>query len=38
MAKSLTKEPDSGLAYLALGHAFNLHREHDQGGLKFILV
>ena len=31
LRKALTKGPTTGLAYLALGHAFSFEKEHDQG-------
>ena len=38
LEKSLTKNPSSGLAYLALGHAFSYDREHDQAFNAFLMA
>ena len=38
MEKALTKNPGSGLAYLALGHAFSYDREHDQAFNAFLMA
>ena len=38
LEKALTKNPGSGLAYLALGHAFSYDREHDQAFNAFLMA
>lgn len=38
LEKALTKRPSSGLAYLALGHAFSYDREHDQAFNAFLMA
>ena len=38
LEKSLTKRPTSGLAYMALGHAFSHEREHDQAFNAYLMA